>query len=530
MCYGLGGPFLATVKGGKERMDNYAIEMLGITKTFPGVVANDNVTLRVKENEVLALLGENGAGKSTLMSILFGSYDPDAGIIKIRGKEVKIKDPNAATALGIGMVHQHFKLVHNYTVTENIVLGIESTKYGFLDIKTAEKRVEELSNKYGLMVNPKAKIEDITVGMQQRVEILKTLYRNADIIISDEPTAVLTPQEIDELMDIIRRLKAEGKTIILITHKLKEIKTVAERCTVLRRGKYIGTVNVSDVSEQDMAEMMVGRAVKFEIDKEPAKPGDVVLSIQNISVKNSRDQMAVKDLSLDIRAGEVVGIAGVDGNGQSELIFGITGMSPLESGKIYLHGKDISNYSIRKRIEAGVGHIPEDRRKHGLVSEFTVAENVVLKNYYKKPYTMKGCLLNIPEMNKKAEQLISDFDIRAGEGALTKVGSMSGGNQQKVIIAREIELSPEVLIVAQPTRGLDVGAIEYIRKRIIAERDKGKAILLISFELDEIMNLCDRIATISKGTIVGIFNEGEVTEREIGIMMAGSKHKEGEVK
>ena len=341
---------------------------------------------------------------------------------------------------------------------------------------------------------------------------------------------MLTPQEIDELMDIIRRLKAEGKTIILITHKLKEIKAVAERCTVLRRGKYIGTVNVSDVSEQDMAEMMVGRAVKFEIDKEPAKPGDVVLSIQNISVKNSRDQMAVKDLSLDIRAGEVVGIAGVDGNGQSELIFGITGMSPLESGKIYLHGKDISNYSIRKRIEAGVGHIPEDRRKHGLVSEFTVAENVVLKNYYKKPYTMKGCLLNIPEMNKKAEQLISDFDIRAGEGALTKVGSMSGGNQQKVIIAREIELSPEVLIVAQPTRGLDVGAIEYIRKRIIAERDKGKAILLISFELDEIMNLCDRIATISKGTIVGIFNEGEVTEREIGIMMAGSKHKEGEVK
>ena len=504
-------------------MDNYAIEMLGITKTFPGVVANDNVTLSVKENEVLALLGENGAGKSTLMSILFGSYDPDAGIIKIRGKEVKIKDPNAATALGIGMVHQHFKLVHNYTVAENIVLGIEPTKHKLLDLATAEKRVQELSEKYGLMVNPKDKIEDITVGMQQRVEILKTLYRDADIIIFDEPTAVLTPQEIDELMDIIRRLKAEGKTIILITHKLKEIKAVAERCTVLRRGKYVGTVQVADVSEQQLAEMMVGRAVKFEIDKEPCKPGETILSIQNISVKNSRGQLAVKDVSLDVRSGEIVGIAGVDGNGQSELIFAITGMSPLAEGKILLQGKDISNYSIRQRVEAGIGHIPEDRRKHGLVSEFSVAENIALKNYYKAPFTKHGCLLDSQQMNATAATLIKDFDIRAGEGPATKAGSMSGGNQQKVIIAREIELSPQLLVIAQPTRGLDVGAIEYIRKRIVAERDKGRAILLISFELDEIMNLCDRIATISKGTIVGVFNEGEVTEREIGVMMAGSK-------
>lgn len=507
--------------------EKQAIEMLGITKTFPGIIANDNVTLTVRENEVHALLGENGAGKSTLMSILFGSYAADKGIIKIHGKEVSIKDPNDATALGIGMVHQHFKLVHNYTVAENIVLGVESkNKFGMLDLAAAEKRVQELSDNYGLHVNPKDLIEDITVGMQQRVEILKTLYRNADIIIFDEPTAVLTPQEIDELMEIIRKLKAEGKTIILITHKLKEIKAVSDRCTVLRRGKYIGTVNVADVSENDLAEMMVGRAVKFTIDKAPAKFGETVLSIQNISVKNSRGQLAVKDLSLDVRAGEIVGIAGVDGNGQSELIFGIAGMSPLENGKIFYKGTDISNYTIKQRIEAGIGHVPEDRQKHGSVAEFTVAENVALKNYYKPPYTKNGCILNVQAMEDVANILIEDFDIRSGRGAKTKVGDMSGGNQQKVIIAREIQMNPDFLIVAQPTRGLDVGAIENIRKRIIAERDKGKAVLLVSFELDEIMNLCDRIATISKGSIVGVFNSGEVTEREIGVMMAGSKKEE----
>jgi simple sugar transport system ATP-binding protein len=505
-------------------MDNNAIEMLGITKAFPGVIANDHINLSVRDNEVHALLGENGAGKSTLMSILFGSYDPDEGVIKIRGKEVKIKDPNAATALGIGMVHQHFKLVHNYTVTENIVLGIESrTKLGMLDLKTAEKRVAELSERYGLKVNPRDKIEDISVGMQQRVEILKTLYRNADILILDEPSAVLTPQEIDELMDIIRRLKSEGKTIILITHKLKEIKAVAERCTVLRRGKYIGTVNVADVSEEQMAEMMVGRAIKFEIDKDPAKPGPVKLSIENLSVKNARGTVGVKNLSLDVHAGEIVGIAGVDGNGQTELIYGITGLAPVESGSIKVNGKDISRMTVKERIEAGVGHIPEDRHRHGLVLDFSVAENAVLKNYDKPPYSSPLGVLDFQKINAHAAELIEQYDIRAGEGPAMKAGNMSGGNQQKVIIAREIDLSPDVLVVAQPTRGLDVGAIEYIRKRIVAERDKGRAVLLISFELDEIMNLCDRIAIISKGEIAGIFNEGEVDEHQIGFLMAGSK-------
>jgi simple sugar transport system ATP-binding protein len=508
-------------------MENIAIEMLGITKTFPGVIANDKINLSVRNNEVHALLGENGAGKSTLMSILFGSYDPDAGTIKIRGKEVKIKDPNAATALGIGMVHQHFKLVHNYTVTENIVLGIESTNaLGMLDLKTAEKRVAELSEKYGLHVNPRDKIEDITVGMQQRVEILKTLYRNADILIFDEPSAVLTPQEIDELMDIIRRLKSEGKTIILITHKLKEIKAVAERCTVLRRGKYIGTVDVDKVSEQEMAEMMVGRAIKFEIDKAPVHAGEVKLSIRDLSVMNARGVLGVKNLSLDVRAGEIVGIAGVDGNGQTELIYAITGLAPAESGSITVNGKEISKMTVKERILAGVGHIPEDRHKHGLVLDFSIAENSVLKNYDRAPFSSKSGILNFDIMKTHAADLISQYDIRAGEGPAMKTKNMSGGNQQKVIIAREIDLSPEVLVVAQPTRGLDVGAIEYIRKRIVAERDKGRAILLVSFELDEIMNLCDRIAIISKGEIVGIFNEGEVDEQQIGFMMAGSKKED----
>lgn len=505
-------------------MENNVIEMLGITKTFPGVVANDKINLSVRDNEVHALLGENGAGKSTLMSILFGSYDPDEGIIKIRGKEVKIKDPNAATSLGIGMVHQHFKLVHNYTVTENIVLGIESrTALGMLDLKTAEKRVAEISEKYGLKVNPRDKIEDISVGMQQRVEILKTLYRNADILIFDEPSAVLTPQEIDELMDIIRRLKSEGKTIILITHKLKEIKAVAERCTVLRRGKYIGTVEVADVSEEQMAEMMVGRAIKFEIDKSPAKPGAVILKIENISVKNSRGIIGLKNLSLDVRSGEIVGIAGVDGNGQTELICAVTGLSPLEAGSITVNGREIGKLSVKKRIEAGVGHIPEDRHRHGLVLDFSVAENCVLKNYDKPPFSSSFGVLDYGMIRTHAEDLIRQYDIRAGEGPAMKASNMSGGNQQKVIIAREIDLSPEVLVVAQPTRGLDVGAIEYIRKRIVAERDKGRAILLVSFELDEIMNLCDRIAIISKGEIAGIFKAGEVDEQRIGFMMAGSK-------
>lgn len=509
-------------------MSEYAIQMLGITKTFPGIIANDNVDLEVKKNEVLAILGENGAGKSTLMSVLFGAYSADAGKILINGKEVKITDPNVATRLGIGMVHQHFKLVQNYTVTENIVLGREpKNKFGILSLSAAEKRVAELSEKYGLQVDPKAKIEDITVGQQQRVEILKTLYSDSEIIILDEPTAVLTPQEIDELMDIIRALKKEGKTIVLITHKLKEIKAVADRCTVLRRGKYIGTIDITpETSEQELATMMVGRAVKFDIEKAPCKPGKVVLDVQNITVKDAIGVDKVKDLTLSVREGEIVGIAGVDGNGQTELLYALSGLSPVESGKIILDGEDITNLTIKQRIERGLGHIPEDRHKHGLIGGFTVAENSVLKDYYTDKYTGKGGVLKYNEIKKVSDQLIQDFDIRTANGSVTPAGSLSGGNQQKVIVAREISLSPKVLLVAQPTRGLDVGAIEYIRKRIVAERDKGKAILLVSFELDEIMNLCDRIAAISKGQIVGIFNEGEKTASEIGLMMAGVKSKE----
>ncbi len=506
-------------------MSEYAIQMLGITKTFPGIIANDNVNLVVKKNEVHAILGENGAGKSTLMSVLFGAYAADSGKILINEKEVKITNPNVATSLGIGMVHQHFKLVHNYTVTENIVLGREpKNKFGILSLADAEKKVKALSEKYGLQVDPKAKIEDITVGQQQRVEILKTLYSDSDIIILDEPTAVLTPQEIDELMDIIRLLKKEGKTIVLITHKLKEIKAVADRCTILRRGKYIDCVDIKpETSEQDLATMMVGRPVKFDIDKVPCNPGKKMLEIKNICVKDALGVEKVHDFSLDIRAGEIVGIAGVDGNGQTELLYALSGLSPVTQGQILLNGEDITKMTIRQRAEKGLGHIPEDRHKHGLVAGLTVAENTVLKDFYTEKYTRKLGVLDYDAIMKNSDSLIEQFDVRSGQGSITPCGSLSGGNQQKVIIAREISLSPNVLLVAQPTRGLDVGAIEYIRKRLVAERDKGKAILLVSFELDEIMNLCDRIAAISKGSIVGIFNEGEKTASEIGLMMAGVK-------
>lgn len=501
--------------------NDYAIEMIGITKRFPGVLANDGVTLRVKENEVLALLGENGAGKSTLMSILFGSYDADSGLIRIHSKEVRIKNPNVATDLGIGMVHQHFKLVENYTVAENIVLGREPrTKFGTLDLAAARNEVLALSECYGLKVNPDDKIEDITVGMQQRVEILKVLYRHADIIIFDEPTAVLTPQEIDELLEIVRLLKAQGKTIVLITHKLKEIKAVADRCAVLRRGRLIDTVNVAETDEERLAELMVGRAVNFEIEKKPAKIGSVVLKVENLCVKNTRGTLAVDNLSLEVRSGEILGIAGVDGNGQSEFLQALTGLYKIQSGKIFLNGEDITNSSIRHRIELGVCCVPEDRKRFALVSEFDVGENSALKNYYDARYTRNKIFLDKNAMREKGDELISSFDIRAGQGAATLAGSMSGGNQQKLIIAREIDLNGPLLIFAQPTRGLDVGAIEYIRRRIVAQRDAGKAVLLVSFELDEIMNLCDRIATISKGAIVGTRNAGEVSEREIGLMMS----------
>ena len=509
-------------------MSEYAIEMLGITKTFPGIIANDNVDLRIRTNEVHAILGENGAGKSTLMSVLFGAYAPDSGEIRIKGKKVEIKNPNIATELGIGMVHQHFKLVHNYTVTENIVLGREPrNRFGIVSLAQAEKKVSELSRRYGLSVDPRAKLDDITVGQQQRVEILKTLYSDSDIIILDEPTAVLTPQEIDELMDIIRTLKKEGKTIVLITHKLKEIKAVADRCSVLRRGRFIGCVDITpETEEQELATMMVGRSVRFDIDKAPCTPGEAVLEIKNLSVKDSVGTMKVKDLSLTVRRGEIMGVAGVDGNGQSELLYALSGLSPVAGGEIILSGRVINKDTIMERIEEGMGHIPEDRRKHGLVAGLTVAENLALKDFNSDKYSGPFGMLNFRAMEENAEKLISEFDIRTAQGAVTEAGSLSGGNQQKVIVAREISLSPDVLLIAQPTRGLDVGAIEYIRKRIVEERDKGRAILLVSFELDEIMNLCDRIATISKGSIVGVFDRDEVTSEEIGLMMTGIRAKE----
>ncbi|MDR2553635.1 MAG: ABC transporter ATP-binding protein [Treponema sp.] len=501
--------------------------MTGITKVFPGVVANDGVHLEVAGGEIHALLGENGAGKSTLMSILFGLYECDSGVIRIRGREEKIRGPNDATALGIGMVHQHFKLVHNFTVTENVVLGLEprttvfSRPWGNLDLKTAEERVRGLSETYGLSVDPRARIENITVGMQQRVEILKILYRRADILIFDEPTAVLTPQEIDELLAIFNRLKAEGKTIVFITHKLKEIKAAADRCTVLRRGKYIGTVNVKDTDEQKLAEMMVGRSVNFRIDKKTASPGELVLKIENLTVVGSKGVPAVNGLSLEVRSGEIIGVAGVDGNGQSELVAAISGLLPVKAGRILLKGRDIAHESIRRRNESGVGMVPEDRHRHGLVLDFRIDENMILKSYRRRPYSSQLGFLRFPAISGHAESLIGEFDIRAGNGPATIARGMSGGNQQKAVIAREIDLSPELLVIAQPTRGLDVGAIEYIHRRIVEERDKGRAVLLVSFELDEIMALCDRIAAVSKGRVVGVVPAEAADERRIGAMMAG---------
>lgn len=502
----------------------YIVEMLHITKDFPGIRANDDISLQIEERSIHALLGENGAGKSTLMSILFGLYQPDSGTIRVRGKEVKISDPNVATALGIGMVHQHFKLVHNFTVTENIILGMEPRKGITIDIRSAERKVEEISKLYGLAVDPRAKIEDISVGMQQRVEILKMLYRDAEILIFDEPTAVLTPQEIHELMHIMRRLVQEGKTILLITHKLKEIKEVADVCTVLRRGKLVGTVPVADTNEEKMAEMMVGRQVSFHVEKNPARPGPELLRIESLNVKNSKGVLGVKNLSLSVRGGEVLGICGIDGNGQTELVYAITGLQKAESGRIFLRDKEITHLSIKERSDLGLGHIPEDRQKHGLILDFTLGENFVVHNYYRKPFANYG-ILNQKQILENANRLIREFDVRSGQGAFTPARSMSGGNQQKAIVAREIDRSPDVFIVVQPTRGLDVGAIEYIHKRIIEERDKGKAILLVSLELDEIMDVSDRIAVIYNGEIVGIVDARETNENELGLMMSGALRK-----
>ena len=504
---------------------SYAIEMLNITKDFPGIRANDDVTLQVEEKSIHALLGENGAGKSTLMSILFGLYQPTRGTIKVRGQEVKITDTNVAKSLGSGMVHQHFKLVECFTVTENIILGMEpKTKFYTTDIKSAAQRIQQLSEMYGLNVDPYAKIQNISVGMQQRVEILKMLYRNADILIFDEPTAVLTPQEIHELMEIMRNLTKEGKTIILITHKLKEIKEVADVCTVLRRGRCMGTIQVAETSEEEMAKLMVGREVDFGVEKQVQQAGKVVLEIDHLKVKNSKGLLGVKDFSLQVRAGEIVGVAGIDGNGQTELVYALTGLTKAEDGKVLLNGKDITHSSIKHRIEAGMGHIPEDRHKHGLILDFKLKENMVIHSYNQAPFAKNG-LLQIPAIDKKTDELIEMFDVRSGQGRETITRSMSGGNQQKAIIAREIDRSPELLIVVQPTRGLDVGAIEYIHKRIVQERDNGKAILLVSLELDEILALSDQIAVMFNGELTGWVKAEETDENELGLMMSGSIRK-----
>ncbi|MDP4108369.1 MAG: ABC transporter ATP-binding protein, partial [Bacillota bacterium] len=480
--------------------------------------------LQVKKGEIHALLGENGAGKSTLMNVLFGLYQPEQGEIRVKGKPVKITNPNIANDLGIGMVHQHFMLVDVFTVTENIILGKETTKGGRIDLKQAEKEVREISERYGLSVDPKAKIADISVGMQQRVEILKTLYRGAEILIFDEPTAVLTPQEIKELIQIMRTLIKEGKSIILITHKLKEILEVCDRCTVIRKGKGIGTVNVSETNQNELASLMVGREVVFKTEKKPAEPQQEVLNIKDLVVKDSRGVTAVNGLDLQVRAGEIVGIAGIDGNGQSELIEAITGLRKSESGSVKVNGKELLNLAPRKISESGVGHIPQDRHKHGLVLNYPIGENMVLQTYYKRPFSKRG-ILNFTEIYNKARKLITEFDVRT-PSEYTLARALSGGNQQKAIIGREVDRDPDLLIAAQPTRGLDVGAIEFIHKRLIEQRDHGKAVLLVSFELDEIMNVSDRIAVIYEGKIVAVVDPKETTEQELGLLMAGSSRKE----
>ncbi|AEC01305.1 ABC transporter ATP-binding protein [Parasphaerochaeta coccoides] len=504
---------------------SHAIEMLHIRKEFPGIIANDDISFSVNQGEIHALLGENGAGKSTLMSILFGLYRADQGTIKVKGREVSITSPNDANDLGIGMVHQHFQLVHNFTVTENIILGKEG---GFVfNAKEAAARIAGLSRQYGLMVNPEMVIEDISVGMQQRVEILKMLYRNADILIFDEPTAVLTPQEIDELMDIMRSLRDEGKSIILITHKLAEIKAVADRCTIIRRGTVIDTVDVASTSQATMAAMMVGRPVNFKVEKKPMTPGAPVLEIQGLNVMNAKKILGVKDFSFSVREGEIVGLAGVDGNGQSELIEAITGLRPVVSGSILLSGKDITPLSVRTRNEMGMGHIPEDRQKRGLVLNATVAANMVVKDYYHSPFSRNG-LLDQNAIVEYAQGIVRRFDVRSGEGIHSLAGMLSGGNQQKAIVGREISYDPRLLIAVQPTRGLDVGAIEFIHKQLISQRERGKAVLLISFELDEIFNLSDRIAVINSGELMDIVDTRSTDEHAVGLMMAGIKDRGGE--
>ena len=508
--------------GMNNQKDDYVIEMLNITKVFPGIKANDNITLQLRRGEIHALLGENGAGKSTLMSVLFGLYQPEEGVIKKNGEVVRINNPNDATKLNIGMVHQHFKLVEVFTVLENIILGAETTKMGFLQKQEARKKVEALIERYGLKVDLDAKVEDITVGMQQRTEILKMLYRDNEILIFDEPTAVLTPQEIDELMEIMRGFKREGKSILFITHKLNEIMAVADRVSVLRKGKYIGTVDVADTNKQELSNMMVGRPVQLQVVKEPAKPGQVVLDVQNLTIPSRlHHNNAVKNVSFQARAGEILCIAGIDGNGQSELVYGLTGLERPSSGKVLVGGDDITRASIHKR-QAYLSHIPEDRHKHGLVLDFTLEQNMVLQRFREKQFEKAG-FIRKAAVRSYAEKLIEQYDVRSGQGPVTMARSMSGGNQQKAIIAREIDRDKQLIVAVQPTRGLDVGAIEYIHSELVRERDEGKAILLVSLELDEVMSLSDRILVLYEGEIVGEFDPKQTTVQELGLYMAGAK-------
>jgi len=501
--------------------------MLHITKRFPGIIANDDITLQLKKGEIHALLGENGAGKSTLMSVLFGLYTPEEGEIRINGKNAKIKNPNDANDLGIGMVHQHFKLVECFTVLDNIIMGVEPVnRLTFLQKKQAREKIMQMSNKWGLHVNPDALISDITVGMQQRTEILKMLYRENDILIFDEPTAVLTPQEIDELMQIMRNLAKEGKSILFISHKLNEIMAVADRCSVLRKGKYIGTVDIKDTTKAELSRMMVGRDVKFAVDKEESVPGEEILRVENMSVASAQhNKDAVRNVSFSVRRGEIVCIAGIDGNGQSELVYGVTGLTPLKGGTITMCGKNITKAPIRQRSVSGMSHIPEDRHKHGLVLDYSLEDNMVLQRYFEPEFTDKIGFLKRGAIREYAEKLIVQYDVRSGQGAITMARSMSGGNQQKAIIAREIDKDPELLVAVQPTRGLDVGAIEYIHKQIVAQRDAGKAVLLVSLELDEVMNVSDRILVMYEGEIVGEFDPKQVTVEELGLYMAGAKRE-----
>ncbi|PUU91947.1 nucleoside ABC transporter ATP-binding protein [Halanaerobium congolense] len=507
------------------REDNYILDMQNITKIFPGVKANDNVNLSIKKGEIHALVGENGAGKTTLMNVLYGLYDPEGGQVFYEGNKVNVDGPQDAIDLGIGMVHQHFMLVDPLTVTENIILGNEPRKGLKIDQKKARKEVEDISNKYGLYVDPDAKIQDISVGMQQRVEIIKTLYRGADLLIFDEPTAVLTPQEIDELFDIFRSLKEQGKTIIFITHKLQEVKEISDRITVLRGGKSIDTVDTANVSEEDVAELMVGRPVLLEVEKDKAKPGKDFLTIENLKVKNNRNIQAVNGVSLTVKKGEILGIAGVEGNGQSELIEAITGLRKIESGKVKIKDKEITKFNAREIKREGVAHIPEDRQKRGLIMDFDLQENMILGYHDLEPFSKNG-IMNYNNIRNYTQELLEKFDVRGG-GATTDAKSLSGGNQQKVIVAREFSHDPELLIASQPTRGVDVGSIEFIHKQIIDRRDNGAAVLLVSAELSEILSLSDRIAVIFEGEIVDILDVEDADERKLGNLMTGSKADAG---